>query len=246
MKLGFRRLEVCKIEFGILYNAAYLLNPTSRIGKYRIYLVPLDVISKYVKFRAYTRLSLDIFLFLLPASVHISAIIFSLPFPSLRFGIYLPIQRPFSLFHLRMSSSLTLIPINLHNTPERTELLRQRILCGWDKTPQTLQTWREQVDAKTLHLFWIHSAQKEKVGHIASCTKPDILNLGKTVQHICNLFILPEHRGSGLASHAVRAMEEEAGRGGCAAMTLNALSRRYIEDGGKRVCFFFFLPLLSY
>lgn len=179
---------------------------------------------------------------------------------------------------LSSSNGATLTPMNLHKKEESTELLRQRILCGWDKTPEAIEGWKDQVDTGTLILFWISSTpssqnkqdanqhitvEKEEVsanqpalgsnqtkpeeekwlGHIASTTKLDSLNPDeqkrnkeKMVQHICNLFILPEHRGGGLASKAVRALENEARKIGAVAVTLNALSRRYIEDDEIRVC----------
>lgn len=171
---------------------------------------------------------------------------------------------------LSSSNGATLTPMNLHNKEDFTALLRQRILCGWDKTPKAIEGWRDQVDAGTLNLFWISStpsSQSKKdanqpnpgsnpnqikpgeekwLGHIASTTKSDSPNPGdqkesgnneKMVQHICNLFIHPEHRGGGLASHAVWALENKARKIGAVAVTLNALSRRYIEDEEIRVCF---------
>jgi GNAT superfamily N-acetyltransferase len=52
---------------------------------------------------------------------------------------------------------------------------------------------------------------------------------------LATLFILPEHRGKGLAGAAVRAMEgmakiEPYGWKECKAMTLNTLARKYVED----------------
>lgn len=129
-------------------------------------------------------------------------------------------------------------PINLHSSTEFQELLRQRTLCGWDKTQSILETWRSQ---KTLSLFWIVPSSQpglagppRHVGHIAMANKPS--PAGKPTQHICNLFVLPEHRGGGLASSAVRELEAWARKdAACEAITLNALSRRYVEDDAERV-----------
>lgn len=124
--------------------------------------------------------------------------------------------------------------MNLHNETEFEELLRQRILCGWDKTPSHLETWREQADKHTLSLFWIvPTTSQTHVGHIAMTLKTS--DAGTRVQHICNLFVLLAHRGNRLASSAVRALESEALALNCAAITLNALSRRYVEDDEERV-----------
>jgi GNAT superfamily N-acetyltransferase len=61
---------------------------------------------------------------------------------------------------------------------------------------------------------------------------------GQAVRHIANLFILPEHRHSGLGRAAVQELEawarvEPYGSPEVKAMTLNAISRRYIEDDGE-------------
>lgn len=57
--------------------------------------------------------------------------------------------------------------------------------------------------------------------------------------NVGNLFILPAHRGAGLAGAAMKAIEgmtkiKPYGWPECKAMTLNTLARRYIEDDGLR------------
>jgi predicted acetyltransferase len=141
---------------------------------------------------------------------------------------------------IKPSQSSILEPMNLHNPIEFNELLRQRILCGWDKTVSQLEAWREQADTYTISMFWIVLNEIEKieapkrfVGHIGMTSKTD--DKRKPVQHICNLFILTEHRRGGLGQGAVRSLEAWAKVDPeCKAITLNALSKRYIEEDVER------------
>jgi ribosomal protein S18 acetylase RimI-like enzyme len=149
-----------------------------------------------------------------------------------------------------MSQSSILEPINLHSTSEFDELLRQRVLCGWEKCRSQLESWRTAIDAQIISMFWIvphsHSqisAPQRYAGHIAMKRKiepaDDKLGHGPVhLQHIWNVFILPEHRSSGLGQAAFRAVEalatvEPYGSPECEAITLNTVSRRYIEDDGE-------------
>jgi GNAT superfamily N-acetyltransferase len=80
-------------------------------------------------------------------------------------------------------------------------------------------------------------------GHISMQSKtesPDdkLARADNPVLHLFNLFILPEHRRGGLGRAAVLALEawakvEPYGSPECKAITLNAISRRYIEDDGE-------------
>jgi GNAT superfamily N-acetyltransferase len=122
--------------------------------------------------------------------------------------------------------------MNLYNTTEFDELLRQRVICGWDFSPSNLEGWRAAADAQTISMFWVIPpslsqlpAPQRYSGHISMQNNTRVL-------HIFNLFILPEHRRAGLGRAAVQALEGW-GSPECKAITLNALSRRYIEDDGE-------------
>ncbi len=135
-------------------------------------------------------------------------------------------------------------PMNLYNTTEFDELLRQRVICGWDCSPSDLETWRAAADAKTAYNFWVVPpslsqlpAPQRYAGHISMSSKTEPPD-DTPVRHIANLFILPEHRRGGLGRAAVQGLEAwakvESDRSrGCKAITLNAISRRYIEDDGE-------------
>ncbi|KAF2100808.1 hypothetical protein NA57DRAFT_74405 [Rhizodiscina lignyota] len=135
-------------------------------------------------------------------------------------------------------------PMNLHNAIEFDELLRQRIICGWSNSPSTLEAWRAAMDTHTLSMFWVvppsvsaQPAPQRLLGHISTQKKIEALD-GQTVMHIADLFILPEHRHGGLGGAAVRALEswakvEPYGSPDCKSITLNAISKRYIEDDGE-------------
>jgi GNAT superfamily N-acetyltransferase len=141
-------------------------------------------------------------------------------------------------------------PMNLHNTTEFDELLRQRVICGWDCSPTTLEAWRAAADIHTISMFWVVPpslsqlpAPQRHGGHISMQSRtgpPDdkLAGADKPVLHIFNLFILPERRRGGLGRAAVQALEawakvEPYGSPECRAITLNAISRRYIEDDGE-------------
>ena len=133
-------------------------------------------------------------------------------------------------------------PMNLYSPTEFNELLRQRVICGWDYSPSDLQAWRAAADAKTAFNFWVVPpllsqlpAPQRYAGHISMSSKTEPPDDTTPVRHISNLFILPEHRLSGLGRAAVQGLEARAnvepyGSPGCKVITLNAISRRYIED----------------
>jgi GNAT superfamily N-acetyltransferase len=140
-------------------------------------------------------------------------------------------------------------PMNLYNTTEFDELLRQRVICGWDYSPSDLEAWRAAADAKTASNFWVVPpslsqlpAPQRYAGHISMSSKSEPPD-DTPIRHIANLFILPEHRRGGLGRAAVQGLEawakvqpygsEPYGSPGCKAITLNAISRRYIEDDGE-------------
>ncbi len=146
-------------------------------------------------------------------------------------------------------NDIALEPMDLHDAVQFTELQRQRILCGWDHSTSVLESWRAANDAKAQAMFWVvppsltqSPSPQRYAGHIAMSKKTydnhdgvdDVLP-DMTVMNLATLFILPEHRGRGLAKSAVRALEglarvEPYGWPGCKAMTLNTLARRYVEE----------------
>src|ERR1700753_3179343 len=97
-------------------------------------------------------------------------------------------------------------PMNLHNTTEFDELLRQRVICGWDCSPTDVESWRAAADAHTISVFWIVPSSlshlptpQRHVGHVSMGSRsepPDDkhADADTPVQHIFNLFILPEPR----------------------------------------------------
>ena len=134
-------------------------------------------------------------------------------------------------------------PMDLHNTAEFDELLRQRVICGWDCSPSHLTVWRGAADAKTASNFWVVPeslsqlpAPQRYAGHISMSNKTEPPD-DTPIRHIANLFILPEHRHGGLGRAAVQGLEAWAKvqlHGlPYKAITLNAISRRYIEDDGE-------------
>jgi GNAT superfamily N-acetyltransferase len=147
-------------------------------------------------------------------------------------------------------------PMNLHNSTEFDELLRQRIICGWSNTRSDIEAWRAAIDSRSILAFWVVPdstarlpAPQRFAGHVSVSMKrngdgdgetPDSKSDSSkpTTLHLWNLFVLPEHRGGGLGRAAVQALEagarvEPYGWAECEAVTLNALSRRYIEDDGE-------------
>jgi len=144
-------------------------------------------------------------------------------------------------------------PINLHDEIQFASLQHQRLLCGWSHSTSILEAWRAAIDARTQAMFWVVPpstshlpAHLRYAGHVGMLRKtfPNENGIDNPlpeleVMNIGNLFILPEHRGGGLARKAVRAIEDMAkvepyGWPGCKAMTLDTLAKRYVEDDELR------------
>lgn len=134
-------------------------------------------------------------------------------------------------------------PINLHNEDEAAELLRQRIICTWDDTPEYIANWREAMDANLKALFWIKPTSHPdlRIGHVSldSEASPPDLELAnphdRSVLTIANLFILPEHRGGGTARVVLGMLEETAreepyGSKNCKAIAITTMCGKYHED----------------
>ncbi len=130
--------------------------------------------------------------------------------------------------------TVELEPVNLHNTDDFEELLKQRVLCGWDNKPTYLMIWKDAIDRGEKALFWIHllpslsteaasnaledqgSGGYRKIGHIGFQSVPDrggpdsdleLANTDKSVLMISTFFIYQEHRGGGIGRAAMAALE---------------------------------------
>lgn len=137
-------------------------------------------------------------------------------------------------------SKCTLEPANLRDQAQADELLRQRKICGWKSKPEDITSWQERTAARTNTLFWIKpTAQPDlQVGHISL----DKVGDGSSLK-IADLFVLPEHRGGGIARAAFQTLEEWAttepyGSKNCKALLVDTLSRRYSEEDEYRLEYF--------
>ena len=143
--------------------------------------------------------------------------------------------------------------VDLHDQAQADELLRQRLICGWDDTQAHIDKWRNDMDTQVRGMFWIKlppsssspsgatATAEPIIGHISldSITNPPDAEvadpLHKSVLTINTLFILPGHRSSGLGRAAFEQVERYAQAGpygspNCKALTVNALHRRYVEE----------------
>lgn len=149
-----------------------------------------------------------------------------------------------------MSSKCMLEPMDLHDQDQVAELLRQRIICGWNKTPDFVASLRDAMDAGQKAVFWIHKLpDHSRVGHVSldSTASPPDPGLAdphdKTVLTIANLFVLPAHRGGGLARAAldvlVRQFARQApyGSPNCRAVAVTTISKKYHDDDEWRARF---------
>ncbi|KAK3065258.1 hypothetical protein LTS18_004494 [Coniosporium uncinatum] len=136
----------------------------------------------------------------------------------------------------------TLIPVNLEDPNEITELLRQRKICGWNYERSSIEQWNSEINDGTRSMFWITALIREdvvKAGHIAlasTCSPPDpeLADPDKSVMTISTFFILPEHRGLGLGRDTMDVVEslatrEPYGAPHCRAIVVDTLDRRYWE-----------------
>jgi hypothetical protein len=124
---------------------------------------------------------------------------------------------------------------------EYEELLQQRVICGWNNTPEALAQWHEKQRAGLKSFFWITTTKSTsttsaesnppsgsepnsetsestpiRAGHIsldAYTDPPDssVANAEKTRLTIRTFFILPEHRSSGLGRTSMALIESLAG-----------------------------------
>ncbi|POS68838.1 hypothetical protein DHEL01_v212769 [Diaporthe helianthi] len=117
----------------------------------------------------------------------------------------------------------TLEAANLHDKSQVDELLRQRKICGWKTRPSDMVSWKERAKAGTTTLFWIKPTTHPelRVGHISL----EKVSGDPSSRKIADLFILPEHRGGGIARAAFQAVEQMASYYGT----------RYSEDEEMRL-----------
>ncbi|KKY30075.1 hypothetical protein UCDDA912_g09986 [Diaporthe ampelina] len=132
----------------------------------------------------------------------------------------------------------TLEPTNLSEQSQADELLRQRKICGWKTGPGDIASWKERAEARATALFWIKPVAHPdlRVGHISLNKVGDD---GAAV-NIADLFVLPEHRGGGIARAAFQAVEalattEPYGSVNCRAILIDTLSRKYSDDEDMRL-----------
>ena len=72
--------------------------------------------------------------------------------------------------------------VDLHDQAQADELLRQRLICGWDDTLAHIDKWRNDMDTQVRGMFWIKlpsssgttATAEEPIGHISldSITNP--------------------------------------------------------------------------
>lgn len=128
-------------------------------------------------------------------------------------------------------------PADLREQSQVDELLRQRKICGWKTRPSDIVSWKERAEAQETTLFWIKPTSQPdlRVGHISL----DKVSGDPSTLKIADLFVLPEHRGGGIARAAFQAVEgmatmEQYGSEKCRALLVDTLSRKYSEDEEMR------------
>jgi GNAT superfamily N-acetyltransferase len=150
----------------------------------------------------------------------------------------------------------TLKPLDLNDPTQYEELRLQRVQCGWFYQPEKLDVWRREMEAKTKALFWImlpadllngssndEQHQPRCAGHISLDSDKDppdheLANPDKSVLEISTMYILPRYRRFGLATSATLQLErwaktEPFGSPHCKAVTVNTLSKRYLQDDSE-------------
>lgn len=127
----------------------------------------------------------------------------------------------------------TLEPADLREQSQVDELLRQRKICGWKTRPSDMVSWKERAETHLTTLFWIKLTSQPDlwVGHISL----DKVSGDPSTLKIADLFVLPEHRGGGIARAAFQTVEgmattEPHGSESCRTLLIDTLSRKYSED----------------
>lgn len=146
------------------------------------------------------------------------------------------------------ASQCRLEPINLHDPDQYAEVRRQRLLCGWDHEPATLEQWKLKQAEGLKSFFWItipSSTAEEpamRAGHISldgysEPPDPELSRTDKSILALQTFFVLPEYRALRLGGRAMELIEELAltepyGSPGCKAIALTAISKRYMYEEG--------------
>jgi ribosomal protein S18 acetylase RimI-like enzyme len=139
-----------------------------------------------------------------------------------------------------------LAPIDLLNEDQLNILEVQRKICGWNYKRSVFSQWHEAVVAGEKSMFWIVKPSTEegskdelRVGHIAIDSKTansedtDLANPDGSVLEITNVFVLPEHRGGGIARAAFEeaerlAIKEPYGSPKCKYVALTTFTGRFL------------------
>lgn len=94
-------------------------------------------------------------------------------------------------------------PFDVNDDAQFEQLRAERILCGWDYTPQHISKWRDMMRRKVKQLFWIQMIDDESVdgikyrtvGHIsldseASPPDPDLAREDRSVMTIATFYVM--------------------------------------------------------
>ena len=126
---------------------------------------------------------------------------------------------------------------------------RQRLLCGWDHSPATIEQWRQKQSEGLKSFFWItipdpnsnsHPSQTQTIraGHISldaysDPPDPELSRADKSLLALQTFFVLPEYRALRLGARAMDLIEDLARQEPrCEAIALTALSKRYMYEEG--------------
>lgn len=148
------------------------------------------------------------------------------------------------------------VTVNLADAKEYTEIQRQRTICGWAFSDETLAFYREKQDQKLKSLFWITISNPDasastttaaesslRAGHISldayvdPPNDPDLVAADKSSLAFQTFFILPEYRKLGLGDAAMTRLEtmaraEPYGSPNCRFLTLSTLCKKYVCEEG--------------
>lgn len=73
---------------------------------------------------------------------------------------------------LGLAKKCSLELIHLHDSEQAAELLRQRVICGWDRTPDDIARWRDSMDAGLKTMFWITIPSDPAASSTTTTTNP--------------------------------------------------------------------------
>ncbi|PLB47602.1 hypothetical protein P170DRAFT_437414 [Aspergillus steynii IBT 23096] len=147
-----------------------------------------------------------------------------------------------------LASQCRLDPINLTDPDQFHELHRQRLLCGWDHSPSTLEQWSLKQSEGLKNFFWITIPSPNpnqnpttsiiRAGHISldaysDPPDPELSREDKSILAVQTFFVLPEYQSLRLGSRAMDLIEEiAASEPKCRVIALTALSKRYMYEEG--------------